>query len=231
MLRELATDLWVTERPLRFVGIEVGCRMTVVRLAGRRLVVHSPVAPDPELVAEVGELGSVDWLVAPNRFHHLWVEPWSREFPEAAVLVAPGLEEKRPDLSVSAVLRNGAPAEWTGELELLPIEGAPMVNEVVLFHRPTSTLVVADLAFHIGPSSPWPTRLLFRLAGRPGELAPTAAEKLLVRDRPAFRASLERVLSWPIERVIVAHGDVLEKGGGPALARGYDWLWPRDRAS
>jgi hypothetical protein len=224
MLRELATDLWVADGSLRFVGIEVGRRMTVVRLPGRRLVVHSPVPPEPALVAEVVGLGSVDWLVAPNRFHHLSIEPWAREFPESAVLLAPGLKEKRPELRVTAALSDGAPAEWAGEIELLRIDGAPRVNEVVLFHRSTGTLIAADLAFNIGPSSPFVTRLLFRLAGRPGELAPTAAEKLLIRDRPAFRLSLERVLAWPIERVIVSHGDVVEKGGRQALARGYDWL-------
>ena len=31
-MRELALDLWVTEAPLRFFGLEVGTRMTAIRL-------------------------------------------------------------------------------------------------------------------------------------------------------------------------------------------------------
>ena len=43
-------------------------------------------------------------------------------------------------------------------------------------------------------------------------------------DRDAFRASLERMLDWPFERVIVAHGAVSERGGREELVRNYAWL-------
>ncbi len=33
MLRELDRNIWVAERPQRFYGLEVGTRMTVIRLA------------------------------------------------------------------------------------------------------------------------------------------------------------------------------------------------------
>ena len=46
-MQQLAHDLWVEARPLRFAGIETGTRMTVVRLADGRLFVHSPVSLDP----------------------------------------------------------------------------------------------------------------------------------------------------------------------------------------
>jgi hypothetical protein len=46
----------------------------------------------------------------------------------------------------------------------------------------------------------------------------------LVRDRVAFRQSLKRILEWPFERIVVAHGEVSEKGGRDELVRGYAWL-------
>ena len=49
-----------------------------------------------------------------------------------------------------------------------------------------------------------PQCVFIRLTGRYGELAPTVVERLLTRDRAAFRASLERILAWPFARVIVA---------------------------
>jgi Domain of unknown function (DUF4336) len=49
MMRELARNLWVVERPQRFYGLEVGTRMTVIRLAGGSLLLHSPVSLDREL--------------------------------------------------------------------------------------------------------------------------------------------------------------------------------------
>jgi hypothetical protein len=46
-MRQLDSDLWVAESPMRFFGLELGARMTVIRLAGSRLLVHSPVAATP----------------------------------------------------------------------------------------------------------------------------------------------------------------------------------------
>jgi hypothetical protein len=35
---------------------------------------------------------------------------------------------------------------------------------------------------------------------------------------------LERILEWPFDRVVVAHGEVSDKGGHEELVRGYSWL-------
>ena len=89
MLTALAEDLWVYDQPLRFYGIEVGTRMTVVRLADGALWLHSPVRPTPELRAAVDAIGPVRWLVAPNRWHHLYVRNWQEAYPGAAAYGAP----------------------------------------------------------------------------------------------------------------------------------------------
>ena len=67
-------------------------------------------------------------------------------------------------------------------------------------------------------------RIAFRILGAYGRLTPTVFERLLVRDRSAFRRSLQRILDWPFERVIVAHGEVLEMHGRDALARSCAWI-------
>jgi hypothetical protein len=227
VLRPLATDLWVAEQPLRFLGLELGTRMTLVRLPGDRLWLHSPLARTPALAAEVERLGSLAWLVAPSRFHHVFVGEWQAGHPAARLLVAPGLETKRPDLRISGVLSDARPSDWAGTLDLAPLRGFPLSNEVVFFHEPSATLVASDLAFHVGADSPARTRLAFRLMGAYGRLACTPLERLAIRDRAAFRRSLERILAWPFSRVIVAHGTVLEAGGREALARAYDWVLRR----
>ncbi len=223
MLRQLAADLWVAESPLRFLGLEVGARMTVIRLADSRLLVHSPIAATPELVREVQALGTVAVLVAPNRLHHLFVGEWQRAFPEASLWVAPGLERKRPDLAIAGVLGDEPERGWADTVAQVFVAGMPWTNEVVFFHRPSATLVASDLAFNVGASSPPLTRAIFWASGVYGRLSPTAFERLLVRDRPAFRRSLERILAWPFERVVVAHGEVSETDGKAQLARGYAW--------
>jgi len=227
-MRALERDLWVAEAPLRFLGLALGARMTVVRLASGDLVIHSPIAAKGPLVAEVRSLGRVAHLIAPNRFHHLFVGDWHARFPDASVHLAPGLDRKRPDLPATHPLSDPPAPEWSGCLEQVALAGIPATNEVVFFHRPSATLIASDLAFHVGPESPWLTRAAFRMMGAYGRLGPTPLERLLIRDRAAFRESLERVLAWPFERVVVAHGAVCESGGRAALERGCAWILGRE---
>ncbi len=203
--------------------------MAVVRLPDGKLLLISPIAADPDLVREVEALGPVAHLVAPNRFHHLFLASWQQACSDASTWVAPGLDSKRADLPVTGVLSNEPEPDWKDTLDQVVLEGIPMLNEVVFFHRPSATLLATDLAFNVGAESPMPTRLAFRLIGADGRLSPTIFERLLVRDREAFRRSLTRVLDWPFERVVVAHGGICERGGREDLRRGYAWVLDRGR--
>ncbi len=224
MLRELASDLWVTERPLRFAGVEVGTRMSVIRLRDGGLFVHSPVLPDPDLRKELDALGPVRFVAAPNRFHHLYVGDFISAYPESECFCAPGLDAKRSDLPWAGTLADEAPAGWAGQIEQRLFQGFTLANEVLFLHRASRTLLATDLVFNVGPEAPLSTRLLFRVLGGYDRFGSTRLERLLIRDRPAARASLERILEWDFERVILAHGRVLEEGGVEALRSGYDWL-------
>ena len=224
MLRRLADDVWVTERPQRFFGLPVGARMTVIRLSGGRLLLHSPLPLDAALRVELDALGRVACAVAPNRLHHLYAGDVVRTYPEARLWVAPGLPEKRPDLVHAGVLGDEAPVEWRGELEQAFFRGRPYENEVAFFHPATRTLILCDLAFNFGPRDAWPTRVLMSLLRSYGKLGPSKLDPLLIRDRAAASASLERILAWDFDRVIVAHGDVQESGGYALMRDGYAWL-------
>jgi hypothetical protein len=225
-LIQLAEGLWVAERPQSFYGLPVGTRMTVIRLGGGRLLLHSPVALDPELRRQLDALGQVRFAVAPNRLHHLYAGGVAQAYPGTRLWVAPGLERKRPDLVFEAVLTDEAPEEWRGEVDQTFFRGRPYENEVVFFHRASRTLVLCDLAFNIGPRAAPLTRLLMRLIRSYGRLGPSTLDPLLIRDRRAARESLERILTWDFDRIIVSHGDVLESGGHEILRRGYSWLLP-----
>jgi Domain of unknown function (DUF4336) len=224
MLSELSTNIWVTERPQRFYGLEVGTRMTVIRLADGSLLLHSPVELDAELRRELEAVGRVRFAVAPNRVHHLYAGEVAKAYPGARLWVGPGLERKRPDLVFAGVLGDEAPAEWKEEVDQTFFRGRPYENEVVFFHRASRTLIMCDLAFNFGPRTAAPTRLLMKLLRSYGRFGPSTLDPLLIRDRRAARRSLERILAWDFDRVVVAHGDVLESGGHEALRRGYSWL-------
>jgi hypothetical protein len=185
---------------------------------------HSPVALDAQLRGELDALGSVRFVVAPNRFHHLYAGDALRVYPGARLWVAPGVERKRPDLPFVAVLGDNAPAEWAAEVGQVFFRGRPFENEVAFLHRPSRTLVLCDLAFNFGPRAPAVTRVVTRIIGGYGRFGPSRLDPLLIRDRGAAQQSLQRILSWDFDRVIVAHGDVLDTGGSAALRAGYEWL-------
>jgi hypothetical protein len=198
--------------------------MTVMRLADRSLLLHSPVALGTRLRTELDALGPVRYAVAPNRVHHLYAGGVAAAYPEARLWVGPGVERKRPDLVHVAVLGDEAPAEWRGQVHQVFFRGRPYENEVVFFHVASRTLILCDLAFNFGPGAALPTRWLMRLMRSYGRFGPSTLDPWLIKDRAAARASLERILAWDFDRVIVAHGDVLEHGGHAALSRGYRWL-------
>jgi Domain of unknown function (DUF4336) len=223
-LRPLAADIWVADRPQTFYGLAVGTRMTVIRLSGERLLLHSPVELDARLRGELDALGRVSYVVAPNRVHHLYAGDVAKAYPQARLWVGPGLARKRPDLDFEAVLGDDPPEEWRAEVLQTFFRGRPYENEVVFFHRASRTLILCDLAFNFGPTAPWPTRWLMTLLRSYGRFGPSRLDPWLIRDREAARRSLGRILTWDFDRVVVAHGDVLESDGHAALRAGYSWL-------
>jgi hypothetical protein len=195
-----------------------------MRLTDGNLLLHSPVALDAPLRRELDAIGRVRYVVAPNRVHHLYAGAVAAAYPDARLWVAPGLARKRPDLVFVDVLGDDAPAEWAGQVDQVFFRGRPYENEVVFLHRASRTLIICDLAFNFGPRAAAPTRFLMKLIRSYGRFGPSTLDPWLIRDRAAARQSLERILAWDFDRVVVAHGDVLETGGRDALRTGYAWL-------
>ena len=224
MLRPVAPDLWVTERPQRLLGIEMGTRMTVVRLVDGGLLVHSPVQLDEVTRRDLDGLGPVRAVVAPNRYHHLHVSAYFAAYPEGRVFGAPGLPEKRRDLPFHAVLSDEAPPLWAGQLHQLVFRALPVLNEVVFWHPPTRTLITTDLVSNIRHAEGLPARMFFWLDGTLGRFNASRMWRLLVRDRAAARVAIDRLLLWDFDRVVLAHGDILETGGRQAMRSSFAWL-------
>jgi hypothetical protein len=222
-MQPLAEDLWVEARPLRFAGVETGTRMTVVRLSDGRLFVHSPVSLDAETRKAVDALGPVKAVVAPSGFHHLYVGGWMRAYPDAVVCCCPGLERKRRDLPWARVLGDTPEPEWQGEIDQVYFAARKLESEVVFFHRASRTLICADAVFNLAKHPSRFTRAVAFLMGnrRPGV---TLFERILIRDRRAAREQVDRMLAWNPERIVLAHGALIETGGAEVLRRAYAWL-------
>jgi hypothetical protein len=223
-LRPLAPELWVADRPLPLPVGDIGTRMTVIRLGDGGLFLHSPVRLDATTRTALAALGPVRAVVAPNKVHHLFAGDYAAAYPEARLYAAPGLPEKRPDLPFHETLADQTPLAWHLEIEQHVFRGIPWINEVVFFHRATRTLLLTDLAFNVGDSGRGRARLFYWLTGVAGRFGPTRILRALLRDRHTARTSVETILAWDFDRVVVAHGAVLESGGREAVRAAFAFL-------
>ena len=222
MITAIAPDLHAVESEIRFPGgFTMPLRMTVVRLSEGGLVLISPVALDDATAAEVAALGPVRHIVAPNLRQHLHAASARARFPDARLLGAPGLAAHRKDLVFDGELGT-APAPWGDELAVSLLGGVPRMSELVFLHRPSRTLVVTDLVFHVTEAKNAITRAMLRLSGsHAGDGAGLWRSRLwrvLVSDRAAHEASLDRVLALDFDRLVMAHGRVVDAGAKARLA-------------
>jgi hypothetical protein len=225
-LRTLAPHLWVADRGLTLAVGDIGTRMTVIRLADGGLFLHSPVRLDAETRRALDDIGDVRAVVAPSKVHHFFVGDYIAAYPTARVYGAPGLAEKRRDLAFHGVLNDDPPPEWHGQIEQHLFRGAPLMNEVVFFHPSTRTLLLTDLAFNVPAHhrAAFRTRIFYWLVGAVGRFGPHRVVRLGIRDRAAARTSVQRILQWDFDRVIVAHGEVLETDGHARCAAAFAFL-------
>ena len=214
----LAPDLWRVAHEVALPGgVLLPTHMTVVRLPGGELVLHSPIPADDDLVAEVTRLGRIAHVVAPCLYHHLYVASWSARVPEARVYGAPGLADKRSDLRIDEVLGDEVPDAWRGVLDQILIRGQPTLNEVVFFHRASRALIVADLLFNVLRPRTFMTGLVLRAMGTHKCLAQSRLWRRYIRDEAAVRASMTRLLAWDFDRLLPAHGDPVGPGARSAI--------------
>jgi hypothetical protein len=224
MLELIADDLWSVTQHISVHGLPVRTRMTVVRLPDGALWLHSPIAPAPALRAALDALGTVRWIVAPNRMHHLFAGAWQAHYPQAELWGAPGLAAKRPDLPQLRSLNQALPAAWRSVLAMQFFAGIPILHECVWLHLPSASLIVTDLLQYYPQDLSLSARLFNSLNGTRSRLAMPRALRFAIRDRAAASASAARMVAWPVQRLVLAHDAVLSEQAGEQLQQALAFL-------
>lgn len=230
MLKEFGPDIWIADGPdvVAALGFHYPTRMAVIRLNVGDLFIWSPTALTDRLRAEVESLGKVRHLVAPNLLHHVFIADWKRAYPDAYLYAPPGLREKRKDLDFDGDLTNAPMPYWAGEIDQVLVKGNVIATEVVFFHARSGTVLFTDLLQQLPANwfSGW--RALVAKWDLMTAAEPSVPRKfrLAFTDRNAARAALRHVLSWPAEKVLMAHGTPVGEDGRAFLARAFRWLAP-----
>ena len=95
--------------------------------------------------------------------------------------------------------------------QLTRIEGMPSVDEIALCHQSGGSLIVADFVFNLGRECSLATKALLKMSG-------------VYRVTGALRCSVDEILEWSFERIVVCHGDVVDADGPESIRSAYGWL-------
>jgi hypothetical protein len=205
-------------------GFRFPTRMTAVPLAEGGVALVSPIPISSKTEARLAAMGSVQYLIAPNLLHHLYLADAARRFPNAKVLAPARLLAKRPSLRVDSTLEDGLPECLTNDVDVIKVNGAPSVDEHVFYHRASSTLIVTDLVFNIAHARGFVAHLVLTLVGCHGRLAQSRAWRFFVKDRIAAAESVARILALPFHALLMAHGEIVSDEPRQKLARALEWM-------
>jgi len=230
MLKEFGREIWTADGPnIAVVGFDYPTRMAVIRLSGGDLFIWSPIRITDSLRTEVDAVGQVRHIIAPNSLHHLFLQEWKRAYAEARIYAPPGLRKKREDIVFDADLGSAPSPDWVGEIDQILMQGNLMTTEVVFFHVKSGTVLFTDLIQQLPADliSGW-RAIVAKLDLMVGP-EPSVPRKFRVAftNRRAARDSLEHILAWPAEKVLMAHGTPVEKDARSYLRRAFGWLTVR----
>jgi len=198
--------------------------MAAVELPGSRVLLYSPVPMTKERRAAVEALGTVAHLYAPNTFHHMWAGEWAKAFPDACVHGPTALRKKRSDLRIDRMHDRDPLGELATTFDEVHIDGFRL-EESVLVHRPSKTLLVADLVHNVGRPTNWWTVTYSKTMGFYDRVAISRMLRLAAfNDRGAAKQSFERLTNCSFDRLVVGHGSPLDRNAREAVRGAYEWL-------
>jgi hypothetical protein len=224
-----AENVWIVDGPkVCDFGIMFTTRMTIVKLSSGSLWVSSPVSVPFDTLKHICAAGPVKFLVAGTPRHVWRLAGWHALFPEAQLWAARrtlATLQKEP-LPLPGTLTELPNPDWANDLDQIAFKGNPLIEEIVFFHKKSGTVVLDDLIQKHPMVKGKPLRnALFRLVGVADPYGGVPADmRLTFTNRNLARKSLEKLLSWDFDKLIIAHGTCIERDAKPFVMRAFRWL-------
>lgn len=201
---QLAENLWTVEgslddMPLRRV-------MTIARRGDGSLVLHNAIALDAAAMSEVDTRGPVAALVVPNGWHRLDAHAFKERYPGAKVYCPAGARERVSHVVPVDAIYEEWPADEAVTLE--PLDGVRVEGVMRVRSSDGTTLAFNDLVFN-QPRLPGTFGFVYHYLVRSsgGPKVPPVSKLIMIKDRRALRAHLERPADTPdLRRIVVMHG-------------------------
>jgi hypothetical protein len=213
-LQEHAENLWSVEGELP--GMALLRRMTLVRRANGGLVIHNPIALEEELMTKIEGWGKPELVVVPNGWHRLDCAVYKRRYPDAKIVCPAGSRKHVEKVVAVDVSYSDVGADDVVSFEHL--DGTREAEGVMRALSSDGTTLVFNDAFFNVPHMSGMMGLVMRAIGSTGGPKVTGTARLiLVKDKKALRAHLERFALAEPRRIIPGHGEIIEGAAGEVL--------------
>lgn len=226
-LEPIGPNIWVANgTPIKFMGLLLGTRSTIVRLNDGSVWMHSPVSYNSDLAAEVESLGPIRYLVAPNIYHHFFLKEWQDHYPDAELIGPRDLPAKRPDLIFYALFEDLKNDPWSGEIYRVVFTGSRAFDEHVFFHRASRTAILTDLIVNVRLENQSTLgRLIAHIEGvaHPNGRTPLLY-RLGMRDKAAGAKAVTAILGWAAAQAVISHGEWFREDATQELRKRFAWL-------
>ncbi|WP_020410579.1 DUF4336 domain-containing protein [Hahella ganghwensis] len=225
-MQKLAENLWIFDgEPVTFLACPFTTRMTVIRLSDGSLWIHSPIKLGADLMQSLSALGQVRYLIAPNHLHHLYLDEWQQVFPKALTYGTDQVIKKRGDLNFNGSLDQEESWPWADEISQMMFTGSRLMQETVFFHLESRTLIVTDLIENFPKAHfNWWQRVLAKGVGILAPNGKTPLDWRLSFNKKQAKIHFEKMKSWAPDKIVLAHGNIIENNGTEFLTRSFAWV-------
>jgi len=228
-LQQFGENLWIVDGAnVRDMGISFTTRMTIAKLSDGSLWVESPVSVPYETLKQIVELGPVRYIVSSTQRHVWRLEEWHKLFPEAQLWVPPTtlFTFKNKVLSYTGILIDDPYQGWANDFEQLTFKGSHWFKEVIFYHKESRTVIMGDLIqiHSVVKGKPFLNAFMKFEGVKHPDGGVGFDIRLTFTKRNLARQSLERLLSWDFNKLIIAHGGCIGKDAKQFVEKAFQWL-------
>ena len=210
MLQRIEDNILTVQGEIKMPVGNMHRRMTLVRLRDGRLVVFSAIALDENEMIEVEAFGTPAFLIVPNAHHRLDAKIWKDRYPALRVVAPEGAREK---------VREAVPVDATTvdfgdpDVVFVTVPGTKGQESALEITGPSGiTLVLNDIVGNIRGAHGFGGWML-QLMGFAGDAphVPAPVKLAIVTDKAALAAQLWRWAGMTLKRIVVSHGEIIDR--------------------
>ena len=209
-LVEVEPNILTVTGTIRIPLMDLPRRMTVARLADKRLVIFSAIALEESSMRVFESYGRPAFLVVPSHKHRLDAKIWKDRYPEMLVITPEGSRKRVEEV---VPVDTTEPHFGDPRVQFVTVPGTARHESALLVHTQNgTTLVLNDLIGNIRNAKGLGGRFLhvMKFAGDEPQI-PRPVLWRLVDDQVALRIQFLKWAALPdLRRIIVSHGEAID---------------------